>query len=313
MLTPFNPPPGIIHDGTGYSSKGTWYDCDKIRFRGGFPEKIGGWTRLTVEGSTGQYVGVCRAVFQWVDLSGILHVAVGTSKKLYIENSTGTLSDKTPLRAMPLPSDPVATSNTFNTVTITHTAHGLTTGDRVLTAGISAVGGLTTGQLNGVFTVTVTTANAYTYDVSGAAATSTTTGGGTAATVLYSRDFNVPLGTTPFATTSGSGTVTVTHTNHGGEVGDYVTLSSAAGDTVNGLVVISTSPPYTSQYTIATASTNSYTIEVGGSASGTGSGGGTCYAQYEISIGNDSYAPGAGLDRAGSAAVRSGRAAAPAR
>lgn len=292
QLIPFRPPPGIIHDGTDYSSKGTWFDGDKIRFRGGFPERIGGWVRLT----TNTFAGKCRMLVQWVDLNEVLHIGIGTHKKFYLENSTGALVDQTPLRAMVLPNNPIGTSSGSATVTITHAAHGLSTGDRVIISGATAVGGLTP---SGLYTLTVATANTYTITAS-SNASSTATGGGSAVNVIYSREFFVPLGSNPFATTSGSATVTVTHNNHGAAVGDYVTFNSAAGTTVNGIEIIDTDSPYESEYEIISiVDGNTYTITGPTTASGTGSGGGTAYAQYQISIGEEDYTPNTGFGSGG--------------
>src|SRR5512137_785795 len=73
--------PGLNREGTDYSNEGGWYDGDKIRFRSGFPEKIGGWTRL----SNSTYVGTARSLWNWVNLDGANYLGVGTSKKYYIE------------------------------------------------------------------------------------------------------------------------------------------------------------------------------------------------------------------------------------
>jgi len=84
--------PGINREGTDYSNEGGYYDCNKIRFRSGFPEKIGGWTRL----SASQFIGVCRALWNWVTLDGSNLLGVGTSKKYYIELG-GNYNNVTPL------------------------------------------------------------------------------------------------------------------------------------------------------------------------------------------------------------------------
>lgn len=294
-LAPFLPPPGIVHDGTDYSSKGTWYDCDKVRFRGGFPERIGGWSRMT----TDQFAGKCRLLFQWTDLSGVLHTAVATHKKLYIENSTGALNDKTPLRPMVLPNDPIATTNASVNVTVTHTAHGLSTGDRVIVSGATATGGITTAQLNTIHTITVLTADTYRITMS-SAASSTATGGGSAVNVVYSRDFYVPLPSGPFTTTNGSSAITVTHTNHGAAVGDYVTLNAAAGVTLNNIEIIANTSPYTAEYTVTSVTdANNYVITGSSNANASSSGGGTVYAQYQISIGDESFTPSSGFGSGG--------------
>ena len=75
---------GLNRDQTNYASEGGWFDCDKIRFRSGFPEKIGGWKVSTFE----QYAGACRSLFSWATSGGQELVCVGTNKKIYI--STGT-------------------------------------------------------------------------------------------------------------------------------------------------------------------------------------------------------------------------------
>ena len=85
--------PGVNRETTSYSNEGGWYDCDKVRFRFGFPEKIGGWTALS-----GQYfLGTCRALHPWVALDGSNYVSAGTHLKYYI-NEGGAFNDITPLR-----------------------------------------------------------------------------------------------------------------------------------------------------------------------------------------------------------------------
>jgi len=85
--------PGINREITSYSNEGGWFDCDKIRFRYGFPEKIGGWLRL----SATTFLGTCRALHPWVALDGSRYLGVGTHLKYYI-NEGGGYADITPLR-----------------------------------------------------------------------------------------------------------------------------------------------------------------------------------------------------------------------
>lgn len=85
--------PGINRDQTNYASEGGWYACDKIRFRSGFPEKIGGWNKY----STNTFVGVCRSLFNWITSDGNNLMALGTSKKEYVEVGS-VLYDVTPVR-----------------------------------------------------------------------------------------------------------------------------------------------------------------------------------------------------------------------
>ena len=86
--------PGIRKDGSRYSSSGGWSDGDKVRFRGGAPEKIGGWQRATEE----TYLGTARSMYPWSDLAGNTYLGIGTNLKYYIENG-GSLFDITPNRA----------------------------------------------------------------------------------------------------------------------------------------------------------------------------------------------------------------------
>ena len=85
--------PGINREVTSYTNEGGWYDCDKVRFRYGFPEKIGGWQKL----SSTTFLGTCRALHPWVALAGERYLGVGTHLKYYI-NEGGGYSDITPIR-----------------------------------------------------------------------------------------------------------------------------------------------------------------------------------------------------------------------
>ncbi len=85
--------PGINRDTTNYSGKGGWWDCDKVRFFSGFPQKLGGWQKVTTE----KFVGVCRQVWNWITSFSDNFLAIGTDIKLYIETG-GQFYDITPLR-----------------------------------------------------------------------------------------------------------------------------------------------------------------------------------------------------------------------
>ena len=103
--------PGINREVTSYTNEGGWYDCDKVRFRYGFPEKIGGWQKL----SSTTFLGTCRALHPWVALSGERYLGVGTHLKYYI-NEGGGYSDITPIRATTAAGDVTfsAVANTLN-------------------------------------------------------------------------------------------------------------------------------------------------------------------------------------------------------
>ena len=162
---------GVNRENTRYTSEGGWYECDKIRFRQGTPEKIGGWQRI----SSTTFQGVCRSLWNWVTLGSQNLIGVGTNLKFYIENG-GAYNDITPLRATVVLTDPFETTSGSPIVTVTDASGGYADGDFVTFSGASAVGGLT---LNDEYQITLTiVANEYTIDA-GANASSSATGGGT--------------------------------------------------------------------------------------------------------------------------------------
>ena len=139
------PKPGLFTDGTRYSAEGTWYDSDKVRFRKGFAEKIGGWTKYV----QGTYLGTARKLHDWVTDSGDKYVGIGTNLKLYV-NLGDNYYDITPTRTtITLGTDKITTVDETSVVTIdTTSAHGAVKGDYVTIAGATAVGGIGTGALN---------------------------------------------------------------------------------------------------------------------------------------------------------------------
>jgi hypothetical protein len=162
---------GVNRENTRYTSEGGWYECDKIRFRQGTPEKIGGWQRI----SSTTFQGVCRSLWNWVTLGSQNLIGVGTNLKFYLENG-GAYNDITPLRATVVLTDPFETTSGSPIVTVTDASGGYADGDFVTFSGASAVGGLT---LNDEYQITLTiVANEYTIDA-GANASSSATGGGT--------------------------------------------------------------------------------------------------------------------------------------
>ena len=174
--------PGLNRDQTNYTNEGGWNNCDKIRFRSGYPQKIGGWLRY----GTFVVAGICRQVFNWITTASDNYLALGTSKKLYIEAGQ-ILNDITPIRATfttPATDNCFTTVNGSKTVTVTIVAHGATDGDYVTFSGAVAVGGVTAPNLNTEFIVDQVTTNTFTITVA-AAATSSTSGGGSAITAAF--------------------------------------------------------------------------------------------------------------------------------
>ena len=163
--------PGVNRETTRYAAEEGWFDCDKVRFRGGLPEKIGGWQPL----SNYTFLGLCRSLHSWVTLSNQKLLGVGTNLKFYLEKG-GLYYDITPERTPSGVSltNPFATTSGSTTVTVTDANGGYVNGDFVTFSGASAVGGLT---LNGEFQITYLTGNTYTIE-SATAASSSATGGG---------------------------------------------------------------------------------------------------------------------------------------
>ena len=162
--------PGVDRENTRYAAEGGWYETDKVRFRRGMPQKIGGWVRL----SAATFLGVCRSMLNWVTLQQQNLVSVGTNLKYYIERG-GAYFDITPIRATATLTNPFTTTLNSTTVLVTDNAHGALQNDFVTFSGASAVGGLT---LNGEFQISFVDANSYNITAA-SQASSGATGGGT--------------------------------------------------------------------------------------------------------------------------------------
>ena len=159
-LAKFQFRPGINREITNYSNEGGWFDGDKIRFRFGYPEKIGGWQRK----STKSFLGISRALHPWVTLSNDQYIGVGTSLKYYIERGGG-FNDITPLRNTTAAGDVTfAATNGSSTLTVTDTNHGAVAGDFVtFSAAVSLGGNITAAVLNQEYEIdSIVNANSYT-------------------------------------------------------------------------------------------------------------------------------------------------------
>ncbi len=187
--------PGINRENTRYTTEGGWYDGDKVRFRQGTPEKIGGWQRL----SANTFLGICRSLWNWVTLTGLNLVGVGTNLKFYIERG-GKYNDITPIRSTVTLTNPFTATLGSSVITVADTAHGCVTGDFVTFSGATGLGGnITAAVLNAEYQVTVVNPNSYTITV-GATANATdvsgSPGGGTV-TATYQINvgpaFQIPL------------------------------------------------------------------------------------------------------------------------
>ena len=193
--------PGINHDQTRYAADGGWFDCDKIRFRSGLPEKIGGWTAysgLTTDGIT-------RALFNFVALDGSNYMSIGTNLRYYIEEG-GALNNITPIRrTASLGANPIATGSAGSgVVSITDTDHGAVENDFVTISGATTTDGVTAAQLNTTHQiVTISSSSVYTVDTGGSASSGSTSGGGSSVTAQY--EINTGLDTVVVGTGWGAG------------------------------------------------------------------------------------------------------------
>jgi hypothetical protein len=294
--------PGLNREGTDYSNEGGWYDGDKIRFRSGFPEKIGGWTRM----ATAQFLGICRSLWNWVSLAGSNYLGVGTNLKYYIERG-GTYYDITPINhtsnTLGAAAGPFTASNGSSTITVVDATYSPGVGDYVTFSGCTTLGGnITAAVLDQEYVVaSVVSLTSYTITAKDPttglpvlANASDTNNGGATVTAKY----QVPIGlnvysvgngwgagpwpiynsttlTDPFtATSTGIQVLTVTQTAHGLTTGDYVYFESIASNPcgINKVVLQQAFPvtntganTYTFSFSGVTANTTSSTTASGGS------------------------------------------------
>jgi hypothetical protein len=155
--------PGVNRDQTNYTNEGGWFACDKIRFRSGYPQKLGGWLATTTQ----TFLGVCRQMFGWFTSYNDDFLALGTSKKVYIE-AGAIYYDITPLRATTAAGDVTFAADTVapfsSTITVSDNNHGALAGDFVTFSGAVSLGGnITAAVLNQNYEIaTVINANSYT-------------------------------------------------------------------------------------------------------------------------------------------------------
>lgn len=195
--------PGINRDTTNYANEGGWYECDKVRFYSGYPQKLGGWTKYAPEA----FIGVCRQMWNWFTSFTDDLMAIGTDKKLYIETAA-QFYDITPIRAtLTTP----ATDNCIETgFTGTGSISGTTLTISAVTSGSLAVGNvITTGAAAGTTILSF--------------------GTGLGGTGTYQVSISQTVGSTTIAVAA-STNVTFGITSHGCLAGDYITVSGVTGD-----------------------------------------------------------------------------------
>lgn len=153
--------PGLNRERTSYANEGGWYDGDKIRFRQGYPEKIGGWSPI----STSSFLGICRSLFRWLTLGAANYIGLGTNLKFYVENGA-QYYDITPIRETTAAGDVTfAAVNGSATITATDSSHGAVVGDFVTFSGAVSLGGdITADVLNQEYQiVSVPSSSTYTF------------------------------------------------------------------------------------------------------------------------------------------------------
>ena len=191
--------PGINREGTDYSGSGGWYDGNKIRFRSGLPEKIGGWTQA----SSYQYAGVCRILWSWLDSDSIsIYTGAGTNLKYYII-SGGSYYDITPIVFTSTLSGAIVATNGSNILTITDATSTPNIGDYIIISGAVSLGGnMIAAVLNQEFVVTTIISSTQFTVVATATANASDTGtGGTAIQIQY----EYPVGLAVYITGTGWG------------------------------------------------------------------------------------------------------------
>ena len=164
---------GVNKENTRYTSENGWYVSEKVRFRQGTPEKIGGWVRI----SQAVFLGICRSLWNWVTLGNANLLGVGTNLKYYIEQG-GAYSDITPIRKTQSVTFAAVTASPFSsTITVTSANHGAITGDFVTFSGAVSLGGnITAAVLNQEYQITsVPTSSTFTFTAKNASTGATVT------------------------------------------------------------------------------------------------------------------------------------------
>lgn len=282
--------PGVNREGTTLANEGGWFECDKVRFRSGYPEKIGGWSALSYTA----FLGTCRSLWNWITLRSYNLLGIGTNLKFYVETTGGDYYDITPIKATTTSTTTFVATNGSNVITVTDTnASGLQANDFVTFSGAASLGGAITALvLNQEYQIkSVLSGTKYTIKTAVNANSSDTGNGGGSVTSTYqintgldiytvgtgwgagawSPSFSVALGSNPIATTNTSNVITVTQTAHG--------YSTTAGAFVVGQAykIISTGGGTTNFESIGAANNNVDTIFI---ATGVGTGSGTASIAY---------------------------------
>jgi len=184
--------PGVSKEATNLSNEGGWYGADKVRFRSGFPEKLGGWSRFNIN----TYENVARTLFNWTSTAGNDYLAVGTNKRIYVEFN-GELHNITPFReTQNLAANPLTTVISQAVIYVTTVAaHSMATGDYVVISGATTTNGIPDTEINTEHSVTVTSTTTFYFSTT-TTATSSGSGGGSSVVLNIEASAGLPFATT---------------------------------------------------------------------------------------------------------------------
>jgi len=296
--------PGVNRESTTLANEGTYFEMDKVRFRSGYPEKIGGWvadtgtSNATLAPPTGSFWGVCRSLWNWITLSSYNLLGLGTNLKFYIQSDTGgTFNDVTPLRLTTAPGAVTfAATNGSTTLTVTNAGHGAQAGDFVTYSGAIALSTQTYTASAATDKITFTTAltNGTTLELF---TTGTAPAGLAIATTYYVVNSDTPTASCKLSLTSGGVAIDITGAGTGTQ-----TFALTTGITATVL---------NKEYRVATVTSNNiYTITstIAANASDVGNGGGATVGAYQITTGSDVYTQGVGWGAGGWGGIISGAA-----
>jgi len=301
--------PGVNRESTTLANEGGWFESDKVRFRSGYPEKIGGWQRdsgtvsATLAPPEGSYWGVARSLYNWINLAGSNLLGVGTNLKYYIQNTVGGLfNDVTPIRLVSAAGNATfVATNGSNIITVTDAGSNVLPGDFVtFIDAVTLSGRLSTGTIAGTSTGSATFT---------AVSQTSTSGDG------YGAEFTIA--------SNGAGAYTlnaITNAGNAYAVSDTIVIAggSLGGSTPanNATITVTavssgtiTAAVLNAEHQVATyISSGSYTIVVSATANAndTGDGGAATVASYQISGGSDVFTVGVGWGSGGWSGVTPG-------
>jgi hypothetical protein len=301
--------PGVNRESTTLANEGGWFESDKVRFRSGYPEKIGGWAKdsgtasATLQPPEGSYWGVARSLYNWINLSGSNLLGIGTSLKYYIQNTVGgDFNDITPLKETTSAGDVTFTATDgSNVITVDDAGSDTQVGDFVtFSDAVTLSGGLSTGTIAGTSTgsATFTAVSQASTSGDGYGAEFTIASNGAGAYTLnaitnagnaYAVSDTVVIagGSLGGSTPANNATITVTAVSSG-------TITAAVLNTEHRVVTVNSS----SQYTIV--------VGVNANANDTGDGGADTIGEYQISIGSDVFTVGVGWSAGGWSGITTG-------